>query len=101
MMRRSLLVACTVIVVLLASSFAVSAAATGHRASGETAIVVTPQGAPPVGINDGSGDQDDGDADDIAGIRSGVVIITGTDESETARYRRIITAMWAFMLWMR
>jgi hypothetical protein len=87
--------------VLLASSFAVSAAGIERRAPGETAIVVTPQAAPPVGIYDGSGDEDDGDADDIAGFRSEVIITVGADGPETARYHRLITAMWAFMLWMR
>jgi len=99
MMKRSLIVICAVIVVLLAVPFAASADGSVRTTSGK--VVGDNSSTPPILISDGGDDQCDGDADDIAGIKTGIALTVGVIEPGTVWYHNLILDMYRFIIWLR
>lgn len=102
MMRRSLLIACAVIVVLLACTFTDSVAGSKRNvATDQTTLVGNSLAAPPTDVDDGGDDQVGGDADGIHGLKDGRQVDGGaTTYSHGGRYV-LPRWWWSLMFWFR
>lgn len=101
MMKRLLLILCTVLVVLLAFSVAASAAGTERATSSQIVTIGNHSSTGDVAADSSGDNQCDGDADDLGGIRSGVRLGAATAEPDVVRYHTLILNLWLHMLWLR